>query len=479
MATQLLTQAHPELAEEYATQNPKPLHEVTLGLGQAFTWNCSTCGHSWTSRISHRISHSSDCPSCSKKILSTSNPELIPEWSTQNTTTPADHKPGERTRVWWKCLNGHPDYQMAVAHHRLRGSGCRQCGPVKTGKSLAEVAPQLVAEWSPANKQTPDQVYAKSAEAGIWVCLNCSHEWTTRVAYRVERGSGCPKCNNRVVADKSIALLRPDLAKEWSSKNAKTASEIAIGANNLHFWECKLGHEFKMRPVERQGGSNCPECRLLNGSIAAKHPSIVSQFDITKNGTKTPHNLLAGSGTPVWWKCEFGHSWKISPASRGSKKHRMTGCPDCVKSSTSDTETQLRQLLTEDGTITAIVQQQNTSVALKWRKRSSLNVDVLGKFEGHPVVVEYDGWYWHSDQIKGGNESFIRDTDKTKALLEAGYIVIRIREAKTLLSLARVPLNHTRLLQVTYHYDANQTFTDSLREDIYAWLHSLRLPAIL
>ena len=262
--------------------------------------------------------------------LAIAHPELAAEWGTKNATKPEDHMPGERTRVWWICPNGHDEYLTVICNRRLRGSGCSKCRIVPFEKSVAAVAPELVDEWSSSNLKPAAQTFAGTLDPAIWKCRVCTHEWTTRTNYRVDKDRGCPKCNNMIVADKSLALLRPDLAAEWSAKNTKAADEIAIGSRALSIWDCPKGHEYKMRPFERRDGYGCSICRLEEGSLLVKFPLVAKEFDLSKNEGKTAADYMAGTNTIVAWKCsKAGHEWKVGIASRTGKK--LTGCPDCLR----------------------------------------------------------------------------------------------------------------------------------------------------
>jgi len=470
MAVKQYLADHSLYSLEYSPANTQPLSEVTMGMGTAYIWVCNVCTYSWKSRISHRITGTSNCPACEKKILSTANPELAAEWGIQNETTPADHKPGERTRVWWLCLQGHPEYKAAIANRRLYGVGCPICKPVRKGKSVAEVAPQLVLDWSSKNTVAPEQVYASANTPIIWECRECSHEWTTRVSHRAE-GQGCPKCNGTLIADKSIAVMRPEWVAEWSGKNAKKADEVAVGSADIAVWNCPNGHEYKMRPFERVAGSGCLACRLKENSIAEKYPLQAKEFDIDRNEGKTAKDVFAKSGLKFWWKCEDGHSWKTSPNSRFGGKV-PTECTRCTKTTLSRIEEALRESFVTDGILDIDHEDVSKHLPVPFNRRSQMAVDASGKFGELAVVIEYDGWYWHSGTGCKGEGTFERDIAKTQALLNAGYFVVRVREEQPKVCLAYLPIKHDHLLQLSFHHQKNGHDTKEIRQQVYSWLQS-------
>src|SRR5262249_59382264 len=52
---------------------------------------------------------------------------------------------------------------------------------------------------------------------------------------------------------------------------------------------------------------------------------LASQWHPNKNGNFTPREVVAGSGTSVWWRCAAGHEWRARVAHRA----KGVGCPFC------------------------------------------------------------------------------------------------------------------------------------------------------
>ena len=53
---------------------------------------------------------------------------------------------------------------------------------------------------------------------------------------------------------------------------------------------------------------------------------ILDEWDTEKNLPLTPESIAHTSMTPVWWRCEKGHSWCTQVRSRSRSSH---GCPKC------------------------------------------------------------------------------------------------------------------------------------------------------
>ncbi len=53
---------------------------------------------------------------------------------------------------------------------------------------------------------------------------------------------------------------------------------------------------------------------------------LLQEWDAEKNLPLTPATVAHTSMTPVWWRCEKGHSWCTQVRSRSRSS---TGCPKC------------------------------------------------------------------------------------------------------------------------------------------------------
>lgn len=80
---------------------------------------------------------------------------------------------------------------------------------------------------------------------------------------------------------------------------------------------------------------------------------------------------------------------------------------------------------------------------------------------GRNVAIEYDGGYWHNNV-----KSLQRDERKTKALLEAGWIVVRVREN----GLKFLEIENKNLFQVNFTYSKQDKHVQKLGFEILAWI---------
>jgi hypothetical protein len=137
-------------------------------------------------------------------------PDLAAQWhpSLNGTRTPASVTAGSKFRAWWRCPECRNTWQAQV-HSRTRGHGCPECGRKRAGRahstpeegrSLADLYPDLAAEWHPTRDGTlsPESVGTASNKWVWWQCRE-GHEWQVQVSNRTQenRTSSCRKCANR------------------------------------------------------------------------------------------------------------------------------------------------------------------------------------------------------------------------------------------------------------------------------------------
>ena len=90
------------------------------------------------------------------------------------------------------------------------------------------------------------------------------------------RGRGCPHCarhrvgaassrrNRRVSPDRSLALKRPDLARELHPTRNGDLDPLSLAAysNQVVWWLCpKCGNAWQRAPYARVAVGRCPACR--------------------------------------------------------------------------------------------------------------------------------------------------------------------------------------------------------------------------
>ncbi len=212
--------------------------------------------------------------------------------------------------------------------------------PPKPGKSLAEVRPDLSAEWHPTRNGdlTPAMVTPGSDRKVWWLCpQDTEHEWQAVLGSR-SRGVGCPFCSGRRATNSNnLSVTHPDVAAEWHpDRNGDlNPSSVKAQSDMKVWWLCPEDSEHEWQAVigSRTRGAGCPFCAgqrpTSKTSLAATHTELAAEWHTSRNGSSTPEQYLPGSHAVVWWQCDKDpeHEWR---AQIGSRTRQGRGCPFCA-----------------------------------------------------------------------------------------------------------------------------------------------------
>ncbi|EMI19310.1 hypothetical protein RMSM_03768 [Rhodopirellula maiorica SM1] len=107
--------------------------------------------------------------------------------------------------------------------------------------------------------------------------------WQANVATRAIDKQGCPYCSGRkVLPEDSIIALFPEVAAEFHpTKNGEARPEQFAPNSNKHvWWQCRIDstHKWKSEVANRTKGSQCPQCRKLENSLARKSPQLAAEW---------------------------------------------------------------------------------------------------------------------------------------------------------------------------------------------------------
>ena len=161
-------------------------------------------GHEWEAVISNFTS-SPWCPYCSGRKafpgfndLFTTNPELIPYWSKNNTIDPTRIKSGCNSKALWYCPQCGGEYSMKVVE-KVKTPGCPYCSGhrvLKGFNDLASLVPEIAVDWNYEKNDPlkPDEVTKGSSKNVWWKCHVCNHEWKSVVYNRGVLKRECPAC---------------------------------------------------------------------------------------------------------------------------------------------------------------------------------------------------------------------------------------------------------------------------------------------
>ena len=132
--------------------------------------------------------------------------------------------------------------------------------------------------------------------------------------------------------ENSLIFTNSQLANEWNFiKNGNLKPlDFASNSGKKVWWKCSNGHEWQATIDHRNKGTNCPYCsgtKVFKGynDLQTSNPTLALEWNYQKNGILMPSNFTSHSGKKVWWKCNNGHEWQATIASRNDGK----GCPYC------------------------------------------------------------------------------------------------------------------------------------------------------
>lgn len=284
----------PEVAAQLdSIRNPPGIDpwKIAWSSNTPLWWKCTANGapdHEWQESPNRRLSKGrrkdggpGGCPFCQNVRVSVTNslatvrPDLAAQWDPEKNggLTPADVTFRSTQVAWW--LDEAGNSWPAQIRWRTTQKGRN---PFDTGhrlapeRSLAAVRPDLAAEWAHDlnGGVTPEQVAARSARKYMW--RKDGLVWPATVADRV-RGRGSPFVHgHKVSPTNSLLAVAPQLAKEWSPHNDKSAAEITAFSSQVALWICRsCQHEWPASPKNRlAGGTGCPQCHPA-GLSRAQH----------------------------------------------------------------------------------------------------------------------------------------------------------------------------------------------------------------
>lgn len=169
-----------------------------------------------------------------------------------------------------------------------------------------------------------------------WRCpVADDHVWDATVDKRAS-GQGCPFCSSRRAATSNcLATINPELAAQWhpTLNGDLTASEVLPRSVRKVWWQCSEAedHVWDATVDKRTTGQGCPFCSgrrvTISNCLQTVDPELAAQWHPTLNGELTPYDVVLGSNTTVWWKCDEAHDhvWSTTVNARTGRS-----CPFCA-----------------------------------------------------------------------------------------------------------------------------------------------------
>lgn len=329
-------------------------------------------------------------------------------------------------------------YTMAlnnrVDSERKGKTGCPVCDGriVVPGKNdFLTQFPDLAKMWDfEKNTLDPTTFTGRDEKRKCWFRCSNGHSFQSApysmIASRHNSTKGCPYCaNQKILAGfNDFESQHPELMNMWDySKNTVNPSEIGATEQSHKYWFlCEHGHSFQQSPYilitsKKKGNNSCPVCHnkiVQQGvnDLATTHPHLVDIFPYDINDEISPYNVTAYSFKEMNCYCKNPDcSNYFSTAVYNWVRGLVTFCPDC---SNIEKSAECLDLANEIKSWGISVEEE---VHL-WN--DARRVDILVKDRN--IVIEYNGIYWHSEEIRDKNWHKQRSIDCKKL----GYNVLFI-----------------------------------------------------
>ncbi|QQS61536.1 MAG: hypothetical protein IPN70_01215 [Candidatus Moraniibacteriota bacterium] len=215
----------------------------------------------------------------------------------------------------WKCKKGH---QWEAPPTQIKqGYWCPKCSsrPVLGIQDMRAIA------LSRGGKCLSAQ-YLDARTKLRWQCAE-GHIWETTPG-SIRGGHWCPKCSNKIIAEKIRKYSIADMNRLASKKGGKCLSDEFISIHSPLKWVCVKEHIWSAQPSNIMRGSWCPYCSLR----VKRTIQDMMNFAKTKKG-KCLSSVYANNKTKLKWQCERGHNWEATP----NNILRGQWCPFCFKNS--------------------------------------------------------------------------------------------------------------------------------------------------
>lgn len=369
------------------------------------------------------------------------------DWEANGELTPYMFTPMNNAYAHWKCEEYGHKWTICIADKARYKSKCPTCQNdiILPGfNDFATTRPDILHLWDfEKNTVKPTEVSDGSNTQVWWKCQDHPHSWWMNIK-SVSQGRRCAVCHGKqlLTGFNDLATKAPHLIAEWDweANGELTPSTVLASQRNHIHWKCRnYGHTWASRPhgrVNRRDG--CPYCasRLVwkgFNDLMFLFPALMSEWDWEENSIR-PDEVTAYSPQSANWKCGKGHTWL---AIIDNRTRAQSGCPKC-STQNSKIEEAFYDALSSNGNFKVT---RGKKLFVNWDNNKRANVDIFIEFKKAKVVVEYDGSYWHRNKMD-------KDLSKTKALLSAGYKVVRIREN----GLSHLNYMDLSLLQLDYAF---------------------------
>ena len=302
-----LATVYPELAKEWhptanGTLTPQ---QVTIGSGKKVWWLCPR-GHSYKASVMHR-GHGTNCPDCNSGRQTSFAEQAVFYYIKQvypdAISRCSDILPGRMELDIYI-----PSLQLAIEYDGSYWHKNKQKSEQEKYRLCSEQGIKLIRikeEIQDGTPLTADMIYhtekldnRKNLEQLIRYLMDqidpSSNFWSRKIPSHVHSTVAIDLQKDQFkimkyatpLTEKSLAVLRPDLAKEWHPiKNEDlTPDMVTLGSDLKVWWKChSCGYEWQTSVGHRVNGTGCNRC--YREKIRENHPLSKKIYQYSLDGT--------------------------------------------------------------------------------------------------------------------------------------------------------------------------------------------------
>lgn len=347
--------------------------------------------------------------------------------------------------------------------------------------SIANVKPQLLAWWDYEENQKrgldPSQVLADSSVKASWICLRAPHRTLSSMPFRtcnsadkkikdMVSGKVKPCCWQWCQTPRvPLSKTHPHLVAEWNEEKNEALglilADMSRGSKVKAWWNCTKCQTPRLQAVMDRAVTKTNTCCPEIVSLADTDPLVAADWNHDLNEAEgcSIFRITRGSTRKVWWNCT-----KCNKSYQAQVRNRTAGTKHgCDSTSVSKIETTIFTLLQAAG---ILGKQQHRIKDTSYKNGKDINTDIFCADTN--LVIEYDGQHWHAPE-----DVVQRDTEKTQALLDAGYKVVRIREHSSTRDLPFLAIKSENLIQVKFNHTKNPKDVEKIMVEIIKAISTL------
>lgn len=389
-----------EIIDSWITDlNNRKISEITHSSHYRAHWQCSKdVTHMWITEVYNRIKKT--CPYCSNRLVHTSNSletyfknnsQIEEMWNKElNLETPDQIIATTFTKFQWYCKKCDHSWKSSP-----RGVTCPVCTNriLKTGiNDFVTKFPKLSKEWSKLNKVAAKEYLPSTKDRVFWDCSQCGGGWNSILEQRTVKNVQCSYCSHQKLLSgyNDFWTKNPQLHSEWSALNTIDPTKIFSNNQDKALWICSTcNRNWTTSIASRAKGSGCIYC---NGKVVIPgvndlltfKPELAAGLTKTSKNSQNPSKVFQHSTKIYDFTCiDCNQDFQATPLSL-----TISICKDCKKSK-SIGEIQLLKFVKE---LTPHSIVENTREVIK-----PYEVDIY--IPSLKLGVEYNGDYWHSDEV--------------------------------------------------------------------------------